>query len=284
MSDRIRFSARIDREGRLTVRPAFLTAIPPARWTSDTLVYVAEVFDAEGRALSRVPLSSSGTCEGQSISLRGSVDLPDGATRLDVLHVDGSGREPIVLGSVAVPARAPEVRLLETPDGQAEGEFRLAWEATGEPAPVRFHVDYSAGGGAWRPLSLGLSESSVTIDLAALAGGEGCRLAVTASNGMRATRVESPPFRVPIKPCAAVILRPVDGDTVASDVLLVGNGWWREEGRPELEALTWFSDVQGELGRGRSLAAHLERGMHRLTLRAGGQERVGESSVTVQVA
>ena len=57
---------------------------------------------------------------------------------------------------------------------------------------------------------------------------------MTASNGLRASRVESGPFRVREKPCAAVILRPVDGEKLTPNVVLVGNGWWREERRPEL--------------------------------------------------
>ncbi len=117
-----------------------------------------------------------------------------------------------------------------------------------------------------------------------LAGGPACRLAITASNGLRATRVETAPFSVREKPCAAVIVRPVDGETLAPDVVLVGNGWWREERRPELQQLGWTSDVQGELGSGRQVAVHLEPGTHTLTLRAGSGERAGEQSVTVQVA
>jgi hypothetical protein len=107
---------------------------------------------------------------------------------------------------------------------------------------------------------------------------------VTASNGLRATRIETEPFSVREKPCAAVIMRPVDGEELVSDVVLVGNGWWREEGRPELQALSWASDVQGELGRGRQVAVRLELGTHHITLRAGTEERAGEQSVTVHVS
>jgi hypothetical protein len=130
---------------------------------------------------------------------------------------------------------------------------------------------------------LGLSEPRLTIDLDSLAGGNACRLAVTASNGLRATRVESEPFQVREKPCAAVIQRPVDGEELARDVVLVGNGWWREEGRPEAEALAWASDVQGQLGRGRQVTACLAPGTHIITLRAGTEDRAGEASVTVYV-
>jgi hypothetical protein len=284
MTTRIRLSGRLDTEGHLTLRPAFPTVIPPENWRNDALKYVVDVLDAKGHSLVRVPLSASGTCDSSSTALRGSVDLPELAARLEVLHVDASGREPIVLASVPVPERAPELRLLAVPEGSADGKFELGWEASGDPRPVRFFVDYSPGHETWVPLSLGVSETRLTIDFASLAGGDACRIAVTASNGLRSSRVESAPFRVPEKPCAAVILRPVDGEALSTNVVLVGNGWWREEGRPELEALAWASDVQGELGYGRAVTALLESGTHRITLRAGREDRAGEQSVMVHVA
>ena len=86
-----------------------------------------------------------------------------------------------------------------------------------------------------------------------------------------------------LKPCAAVILQPLENDVLEPNVVLVGNGWWREEGRPELEALTWSSDLQGDLGRGQQVAVRLERGTHKITLQAGMEDRTGEQSVTVHV-
>jgi hypothetical protein len=283
MTERIRLSARLDAEGHLILRPAFPTAIPPERWRQDTLAYVVEVLDGQGRPLGRVPLSASRTCESHTTSLRGSVDLPEGAARLNILHVDASGRDPIVLASEPIPARAPEVRLRAVPQGEVKGKFTLTWDAQGDPRPVRYFVDYSPGRETWHPLSIGLSEPRLTVDFDILAGGEACLLAVTASNGLRSSRVESGPFRVREKPCAAVVLRPVDGEQLPPDVVLVGNGWWREEGRPEFEALTWTSDVQGELGRGRAVTARLEPGTHHITLHAGTAERAGETTVTVHV-
>jgi hypothetical protein len=197
--------------------------------------------------------------------------------------VDASGREPIVLASAPVPERAPELRLLAVPESEVKGQFTLTWEATGDPPPVRYFVDYSPGRETWAPLSLGLSEPQLTVDFDSLAGGNACRLAVTASNGLRTSRVESGPFQVREKPCAAAILRPVDGEELSSNIVLVGNGWWREEGRPEFEALTWTSDAQGELGRGQRVTARLEPGTHHITLHAGTGDRTGEESVTVHV-
>jgi hypothetical protein len=283
MTERIRLSARLDADGHLTLRPAFPTTIPPVRWRHDASPYVAEVLDAEGRPLARVPLSATGSCESDSTALRGSIDLPDGAARLDILHLDPSGRGPIVLASEPLPDRAPEIRLLAVPKGEVKGSFTLTWEAIGNPPPVRYFVDYSPGRETWAPLSPGVSEPRLTVDFDSLAGGSACRVAVTASNGLRASRVESAPFQVREKPCAAVIVRPVDGEEIPPDVVLVGNGWWREEGRPELQALAWASDVQGELGGGRQVTTRLQPGTHHITLRAGTPDRAGQESVTVRV-
>ena len=117
-----------------------------------------------------------------------------------------------------------------------------------------------------------------------MAGGDECRIAVTASSGLRATRIESAPFRVPLAPCAAVIVMPADGDSITGPgITLAGNGWWREESRAELEALAWASDMQGELGEGREVRVDLEPGHHTITLRAGHGERIGSESVAITV-
>ena len=272
MTERIRLSGRLDADGHLTLRPAFPTAIPPERWRQETLAYVVEVLDAQGRPLARVPLSASGTCESSSTSLRGSVDLPEGAARLDVLHVDASGRDPIVLASEPIPDRAPELRLLAVPEGEVKGEFTLTWEARAirRPFGTSSTTAPAARRGSrspWVSASPGSPSTSTAWPAAPR-----CRLAVTASNGLRATRVETGPFSVREKPCAAVILRPVDGEELPPDVVLVGNGWWREEGRPELQALMWASDVQGELGRGRQVTAQPRAGdaPHHAARRHGG--------------
>lgn len=283
MAERIRLTGRVDAEGRLTLRPAFPTTIPPENWRHNPLSYFVEVMDTEGHALVRVPLSASGTCGIDSIAIRGSVDLPERANRIDILRVDASGRDPIVLASELVPERAPEIRLLDVPEGEVDGEFILTWEAHGDPPPIRYFVDYSTNGETWEPLSLGITESRLTIDFPNLAGGDTCRLAVTASTGFRTARVESDPFQVQEKPCAAIIVRPIDGQELSHDVVLVGNGWWREEGQPETEQLWWESDVQGELGRGRAIRVLLEPGTHRITLRAGMDDRAGTESITVHV-
>ena len=171
MTERIRLSGRLDAEGHLTLRPAFPTTIPPERWRHDAVSYVVEILDAQGRPLVRVPLSASRTCEQQSTALRGSVDMPDGAARLDILRVDASGREPMVLASEPIPERAPEIRLLAVPEGEVRGRVHADVGGQGRSAPVRYFVDYSLGREKWEPLSLGVSEPRITVDFDSLAGG-----------------------------------------------------------------------------------------------------------------
>ncbi|WP_406238515.1 hypothetical protein [Nocardia sp. NBC_01009] len=75
-----------------------------------------------------------------------------------------------------------------------------------------------------------------------------------------------------------------DAELSTEEVELLGNGWWLEESTPELDQLSWRSDVDGELGRGRLLRARLSPGRHVLTLTAGAGERAGSSSVIVQIS
>ena len=284
MTDRLRLSGRLDAEGHLTLRPAFPTGIPPEQWHDGPLLHVVEALDAEGRTLTRSLLVARSNCETEAVSLRGTVDVPEQAVRLDVLRLDASGRSAVPLASVDVPARAPDVRLVDVPTGQAEGEFTISWESDAEPGTATYFVDYSIDRETWSPLSMSVTETAYRVDFESLGGGDACRIAVVASIGLRASRTVSEPFQVRAKPCVAVIQRPGDGEQVGPEPQLVGNGWWREEDRAEVDQLAWASDLQGELGYGRQVDARLEPGTHVITLTAGVGDRAGSESVTVHVS
>ncbi len=83
-----------------------------------------------------------------------------------------------------------------------------------------------------------------------------------------------------------MILAPADGAVfpVGGTVVLQGQGFYLEEHRPELETLDWSSSQDGPLGRGLLIRVKgLPPGTHDIVLRAGVDERVGESSIQIQV-
>ena len=200
--------------------------------------------------------------------------------------MDPSGRTPIVLASEPLAERAPEIRLLAVPQGEVRGEFALHLGGHGQsPAcPLLRRLQP-------RPRDL----------VAAL---HGCQRAPPHS-GLRqpCRRRRLPGGRDGVQrvACVAGRERPVPGAREAvrrrhrpacrrrarypPTWSLVGNGWWREEGRPELEALAWASRcARGAGARPTRSRPGSKPGTHRITLRAGTEDRTGEESVTVHVA
>ncbi len=286
----LRIFGRVGPDNRLVLRPCYLIERPRDGRSRRPPVLIAEVLGADGDVLVRTPLSTRSYCvEGSgdaTLAVRGSVPLPPEAARIVILRPDSSGRDPIAISELEVPETAPAVRIAKAPAGAAEGCQVVAWEADGDPPPVEYRVSYSHDDGrTWLPVGRRTTSREALFDVDELPGGELCRIAVRATNGIRSARAVSDPFRVAPKACRALIQLPLDGQRLdGQDVVLAGNGWWLEDARPELERLSWCSDRDGELGRGQTVRTTLSPGEHRLVLTAGDGERAGEEAVTVHVA
>lgn len=283
---RLRIHGLLSPDNQLRLRPAYSSepgqqARAVIRAFGDAY---AEARDAGGRVLARSPLRLLPLSESPKRIVKGLVELhPDAATLVIALR-DSSGGAPIELGHYPLPADAPELSIVRQPEAVAAGRQRLAWEARGTPAPVEYLVDYTWDGGrSWQPLSQRLSVAECEVDFDQLPGGEDCRIAVSASSGFRSSTVVGDPFRVAMKPCRALIVHPVAGQSIAPDATLAGNGYWLEEARVELRQLRWLSSIDGELGQGNALAVRLSPGAHEITLIAGSEERQGRHSVNVVV-
>jgi hypothetical protein len=83
-----------------------------------------------------------------------------------------------------------------------------------------------------------------------------------------------------------MILAPADQERVprGGATLLQGQGYWREERRPELKELTWTSSIDGELGAGALVEVNLSPGVHRIELRAGRGRRRGTTTISLLVS
>jgi hypothetical protein len=163
----------------------------------------------------------------------------------------------------------------------------LTWTARHiDERPLHAIVVYDpVGDDGWRPVSLVTEELSYEVDLRQLPGGPHCRLGVVCSDGFNTVQVASPPFPLPLRPCQAFIVAPLDQErfAVGERVVLRGQGYWLEEDQPEEADLRWWSSLDGPLGRGGTLSATLSPGLHALTLAAGRGERIGTMTVTVSV-
>jgi hypothetical protein len=150
---------------------------------------------------------------------------------------------------------------------------------------MEYVVFYSHDGGqTYRQLSPSITKTSYTVNFDLLAGGNR-QIMVQATDGGNTISATSPIFAVPIKPVIAVILSPADQASVPGKwVTLQGQGFYLEEDKPELSALTWSSSVQGALGIGRIIQVTLRPGTHTITLIAGRADRQGAATISLNVS
>jgi hypothetical protein len=288
----LRLRGRIHSDGTVSFRPGYLVSrrrdlAPRGPWH-----VVAEVRSRSDALLSRTPVVVRTYCRDgletgspSGLAVLAEVPLTDEAGEVQFLRLDPTGREPVRLAHLSVAERAPRVEILEAPRGEARGRQKLQWRAEGDPPPVQFRIRYSNDDGQrWQAMAWPTTEREIEIDLDQFPGGDRCRIAILATNGTRSEEAISEPFRVAPKRCKAIIQSPHPNARLASEeTILIGHGWWLETMSPELDDLTWISDREGELGRGRSLVVTLSPGHHRLTLRAGRDVRAGETSIEVDV-
>jgi hypothetical protein len=247
---------------------------------------VAELLDGAGNLLLRHPLAAREYClDGESSSalhVRGAVPFAEGTRLIRVLR-DGAR-----VFELRVSDAAPDVRTRWQPPRQVEGRQTISWETRhAEGLPVQSFLRYSHDNGErWERITPTRPEESVEIDFDRLPGGDQCRLAIVASDGVNTTTVETEPFRVPVKPCRALITAPSDGTNIepGQEVTLQGQGFYLEENEPESQQLTWSSSRDGELGTGRIVVVpRLSPGEHQITLTAGSGERAGTAMLTLYV-
>jgi hypothetical protein len=192
---------------------------------------------------------------------------------------------------VPVSAHPPTAQFLNPHGGelwQGAGPFLVSWQmddADGDP--LRAQVLYSRDGGdTWLPVAVGLSESQTRLDGRALPGSDLARLRLRVSDGVNTIEVDSEVFRVSAKAPLALITQPTSGSVYppGEPLLLSGLGSDAEDGSLGDEALVWSSNVDGQLGSGRSLFEQLSPGTHTITLTvrdSDGQTGVANVSIFV---
>jgi len=181
-----------------------------------------------------------------------------------------------VVDERAVSASPPTLSVV-TPSAGAvvsSGEvLRIQWNAIDTDGdPMTYSVQYSADKGqTWLTLGTGLEETSLEVETRALPGSPDALVRVMASDGVLATRATSALFELQDQPPYAVILWPEDGASLSmvDPHIFQGSVADPEENEIEDETVGWFSDVQGFLGKGRSIdVKSLKEGRHEITLKA----------------
>jgi hypothetical protein len=275
----------IDPEGELRMFPGFSTSAEHRVVTGDHSEYVAELVAADGQVLLAQSIPEHELCTDGGpvvgIALIAKIRFTTGTAVMRIT------RRNITLAELPVPAEAPTVRLTWEPGERLRRRETITWTA-GHPQDVPVHsiVVYDpVGDDSWRPVSLVTNETAYEIDFEQLPGGPACRVGVVCTDGFNTVQTGSAPFPLPLRPCQPFIVAPLDHQhfVVGDQVILRGQGYWMEEDRAEQDALTWWSSLDGELGRGATLSVPLSPGLHTITLAAGRETRVGTMSVTVAV-
>jgi hypothetical protein len=272
-------------DNRFERRPGFVSDVGAVAEDPKSPLH-CELLDAAGRVLLRAGIPLGEPCaDGPNLSFRmasGVIPVPAGTAAARFVVGD------VVVEEFQAPEGEPEVAFTALPDRGARGVVRVAWEAEHPSgAELTSALAFSSDDGkTWQPVGLPTSLRASELDLDGLPGGEGCRLCLKTTDGFHTVTTVSEAFALPIRSCLAMILAPEQGLRIesSSTLRLQGQGYWLEEQRPELEALRWSSSLDGPLGTGPVLeVTDLEPGSHEIVLEAGDGERVGRTSVEVEV-
>jgi hypothetical protein len=269
-------------DNRLLLQPGYLTDDAGYAEPDPESPLFVELVDDEGRITvrHRIPVApfSSHPAVGQ-LAVAGKVPFPDGTRVLRFF------RDDILLEQIEVARASPRVTIEWSPSDPVEGRQTITWSGEHpEGRELHYIVCFYSSGAGWQPLTTTTAHTEFEVDFDELPGGR-CRIGIFATDGVNTVLKESRTFRSPIKPCFAMILAPADEARVRAGVttMLEGQGYWREERRPEFDELSWTSSIDGELGTGALVEANLSTGVHRVELRAGRGRRVGATTISLFV-
>jgi hypothetical protein len=195
----------------------------------------------------------------------------DGTTSVALVH--GSD----ILDQRSLSANPPVVSIVsptEKVDWPAGTMQTLEWQGSdADSDSLSYTVLYSSDGGVdWQTLATGIPDTSLEINVDAMAGTNDARFRVLATDGINTAYVETPnPISIPNKPPLLTIIEPGNGTSFSPGdlVLLQGSATDLEDGKLDDSELHWSSDRQGNLGVGPSLPlTSLEPGWHVITLKA----------------
>ena len=258
-------------DGNVELTSGVTLAGPPAIQHGKTTHYAVELQNDDGTILYAKQLTLEEAHQDlnhASTDYFDSFPMLSGATRLVFKCHHGEGPQV-----VEIPEGPPEVKLRALPRSKAKvrsGELELKWTATDayqSDREITFMVRYSNNDGdTWQPVAVGLTQSSLTVDLDALPGGDKCRFQLLASNILRTGHDESGPFEVARTPRKASITPIASSGAVSGDLELAGAAY-SPDGSSSDDELEWNSSIDGYLGTGDYLVANgLTPGEHVITL------------------
>lgn len=194
-----------------------------------------------------------------------------------------------VLAQRPVTASAPQVTVAALPASFDPGTTQtISWSgADADGDALTYTVLYSIDNTRWDVLASDLTATSMTVQTDSLAGSEGARFRVVATDGVNTGSDDSDGVAVPDQLPIVQIMSPAGGARtgVGTSILLRATATDREEGSVADAAIAWSSDRQGALGTGATLTVDsLTPGRHTISVRAYQFDgRFAERTVIVDV-
>lgn len=190
----------------------------------------------------------------------------------------------------------PALTLPVSADQAASGDIVMSWTAIDrDDDNLKYTVFYSTDAGrTYSVLLMNTDATDFTVSPDVLAGSDTARIAVSASDGLRADFGESTTFSVTNKYPVARIAPLSSPDTSAGGIIsgrqslvLSASGYDLEDGNLPSVAFSWRSSIDGDLGTGRYIVvsgADLSAGEHEITMTAtdsAGNQVTDETQITV---
>lgn len=195
-----------------------------------------------------------------------------------------------VLATTGVSPAAPligDVQLRDAPD-PVDGIVTVSWNAS-DPDGDALIYDILAtrdGGETYRPIHLGVTDTSVALDTSRLGGGAN-RLRIVASDGVHTAYAESATFTVPARPPRVRVISPADGTRVGFGQMVTFQAEVddvQDEHIPDFDVWWLLPRTGSTAAGGRILQTDLFVGENRLEVYAENSlGEVGMDSVTVFV-
>lgn len=191
-----------------------------------------------------------------------------GTVRVDLTGPTG------LLATVAAGAGAPSVTVTSPANGQvfSGATVPVAWTASDpEGDPLTFNVQFSADGGAtWEMIAQGIQGNSVNLPRENLTSTTQGRVRVWATDGIHTSSATSAgAFTTATRNPQVQVTSPRTGTYVAVNqtLLLEAMAYSPNIGTLENSQITWFSSVDGQLGKGETLAlTGLTPGVHTIAV------------------
>ncbi|MDZ4766023.1 MAG: hypothetical protein SGI73_15865, partial [Chloroflexota bacterium] len=215
------------------------------------------------------------------------IPIQAGATSIRVFNAAVSGTQ---IGQINFGGAVPTVTITAPLGGSLSGQQTVSWNISDPNGGSHtYWIQYSpsnAAFGSWQTLAAGWTQTSITINFDEIAGADGTgRIRVLASDGVNTGIGTSNAFTVPSHLPAAEITDPLVATfaKVGDLVWLQGYGFDYDEGFLSGAALSWSSNLQGNLGTGDSLPlTSLTAGVHTITFTARDANN-NASTDTIQV-